>query len=138
MATVQMVRTSPWRGFGLGTWTQIYPSYAVKDFGVFINAAHNDWLQWSSDGGLPMAFCLFAVFAGACMLAPRTPWVLGVPIVFLHCRIDFPMEGRFLPVIVFLVLGVAVRSSLNENLALSAGNSTRNLVQTARRCTTWT
>lgn len=111
-AALHMVRASPWHGFGLGTWTQVYPAYSIKDFGTFIiRAAHNDWLQWGADGGIPMVCCLLAVFFGACLLLPRMPWVLGVPIVFLHGGIDFPMQLRFLPMIVFLVLGVSIRSS---------------------------
>jgi O-antigen ligase len=123
-ATVQMIKSNPWRGFGLGTWTQVYPAYAVKDFGVFVNAAHSDWLQWGADGGIPMTICLLVLFGGACLLVQRVPWALGVPIVFLHGLTDFPMQGRFLPAIVFLVLGIAVRSSLNYKRAESGRPST--------------
>jgi hypothetical protein len=35
---------------------------------------------------------------------------MGVPIVFLHSLIDFPMQGHFLPAVVFLILGVAARA----------------------------
>jgi O-antigen ligase len=108
-ATVQMVKSSPWKGHGLGTWTYVYPAFAVKDFGLYANAAHNDWLQWASDGGVPVLLCCVALFLGAASIVQRAPWALGVPIVFLHGLIDFPMQGRFLPAIVFLVLGIAVR-----------------------------
>jgi O-antigen ligase len=110
-SSIEMFRSNPWHGFGLGTWTQVYPAYAQKDFGVFINAAHNDWLQWACDGGLPVAGSLFLLFCGACALVKRVPWALGVPIVFVHGVIDFPMQGRFLPAIVFLVLGTAIRNA---------------------------
>lgn len=110
-STVTMIRSNPWRGYGLGTWTYVYPAYAQKDFGVFINAAHNDWLQWAADGGLPMAGCLLLLAGGTCVSVRRAPWALGVPIAFLHCAIDFPMQGRYLPALVFLVLGAAIRSA---------------------------
>jgi O-antigen ligase len=113
-ATVQMFKASPWKGFGLGTWTNVYPAYAPKDFGVFINAAHNDWLQWGAEGGIPMLACLFLLFGASVFLARRVPWVLGVPIVFLHSLIDFPLQGRFLPTILLLVLGIAARSVLTH------------------------
>jgi hypothetical protein len=32
-----------------------------------------------------------------------------VPMVFLHGGVDFPMHGRYLPAVVFLLFGVAVR-----------------------------
>jgi O-antigen ligase len=111
-ATVQMLEANPWKGFGLGTWTNVYPAYASKDFGVFINAAHNDWLQWGGEGGIPMLACLVLLFGASVFLVRKVPWALGVPLVFLHSLIDFPMQGRFLPAIVFLVLGIAVRSVL--------------------------
>jgi hypothetical protein len=114
-ATVQMFEANPWKGFGLGTWTNVYPAYASKDFGVFINAAHNDWLQWGAEGGIPVLACLFLVFGASIFLVRKVPWALGVPIVFLHSLIDFPMQGRFLPPLVFLVLGIAGRSLVNRD-----------------------
>ena len=110
-SSLKMIRKNPWKGTGLGTWTSVYPAYASKDFGVFVNASHNDWLQWAADGGIPFAGLLFVVFAGSIVIARRVPWALGVPMVFLHSVIDFPMQGRFLPAFVFLILGVAARTS---------------------------
>jgi O-antigen ligase len=112
MSSIAMLQARPWTGFGLGTWTSVYPSYAQKDFGVFINAAHNDWLQWADDGGIPMLACLFLLFSVSVWLAWKMPWGLGVPAVFLHCLIDFPMQGRFLPATLFLVFGILLRRSL--------------------------
>jgi O-antigen ligase len=113
-ATLTMVKASPAHGFGLGTWTAVYPAFASKDFGVFINAAHNDWLQWGSDGGVPMLACILALFAASLAMVRRAPWALGVPIVFVHCLIDFPMQGRFLPAVVFLVFGIAARAAIRR------------------------
>ncbi len=112
LATVDMVKANPWHGYGLGTWTEVYPAFAKKDLGVFINAAHNDWLQWASDGGIPMAGCILVLFGGSVVILRRAPWAMGVPIVFVHGIIDFPMQGRFLPSVVFLLFGVAVRHAL--------------------------
>ena len=109
-SSVAMIRAEPVRGFGLGTWTTVYPAYAQKDFGVFINAAHNDWLQWAGDGGAPVAASLLVLFLVSCALVRRAPWALGVPVVFLHGLIDFPMQGRYLPAALFLILGIAIRA----------------------------
>jgi O-antigen ligase len=108
-ATTKMIRANPWKGYGLGTWTEVYPAFAQKDFGVFVNAAHSDWLQWWAEGGVPVLGCLAVVFISAILIAPRLPWAMGVPIVFLHSLVDFPLQGRFLPAMLFLVLGVAAR-----------------------------
>lgn len=106
-STLRMIQDNPWKGTGLGTWTTVYPSYAIKDLGATINAAHNDWVQWAADGGVPMAAAMLVLFLGAAWTIRRTPWALGAPIVLLHSLIDFPMQGRFLPAAVFLVLGTA-------------------------------
>jgi O-antigen ligase len=106
-ATLGMIKSNPWKGYGLGTWTYVYPAHAERDFGVFVNAAHNDWLQWTAEGGIPVLACLLALLCGILAFVPRAPWALGVPIVFLHSLIDFPMQGRFLPATVFLMAGVA-------------------------------
>ncbi len=108
-ATVKMIRANPWKGYGLGTWTEVYPAFATKDFGVFVNAAHSDWLQWWAEGGVPVVACLAIVFVSSILIAPRLPWAMGIPIVFLHSLVDFPLQGRFLPSMLFLVLGVAAR-----------------------------
>ncbi len=113
-ATIQMIKSRPWIGFGLGTWTEVYPAYARRDFGVFVNAAHNDWLQWTAEGGIPMLACLIPLFCGALVVVAKMPWAFGVPIVFLHSLVDFPMQGRFLPAIVFLVFGVAVGTAMKR------------------------
>jgi O-antigen ligase len=109
-----MVAANPAHGFGLGTWTTVYPSFAEKDFGVFINAAHNDWLQSAADGGLPMLACMLALFGGSMAILRRAPWAAGVPVAFLHGLVDFPMQGRFLPAVVFLTLGVAARAAVDR------------------------
>ena len=116
-ATLRMVKSSPAHGYGLGTWTQVYPAFAQKDFGVFINAAHNDWLQWGSDGGVPMLVCMLALFVASLMLLRKVPWAVGVPVAFVHCLIDFPMQGRFLPAVVFIILGIAARSTVTKEAA---------------------
>jgi O-antigen ligase len=110
-ATLSMAKASPVHGFGLGTWATVYPAFARKDFGLFINAAHNDWLQWGADGGVPMLSCILALFAGSLLIVRRVPWAVGVPFVFVHCLIDFPMQGRFLPAVVFLVFGIAASAA---------------------------
>ena len=51
---VRMAQSHPWFGIGLGTWPIVYPSYALIDTGSFANQAHNDWLQWTAEGGIPL------------------------------------------------------------------------------------
>ena len=109
-STIQMIHDQPLHGFGLGTWTTVYPRYATFDPGLYVNAAHNDWLQWAADGGIPFAGLFFILFVISLVVAWRVPWALGIPAVFIHCTVDFPVQGgRYIPVVMFLIFGVAVR-----------------------------
>src|SRR5277367_6591078 len=69
-STIQMIRDRPAMGFGLGTWRIVYPQYATFDIAKWANEAHNDWLQWASDGGI--GFALVMLWFAA--LAARRAW----------------------------------------------------------------
>ena len=70
-----------------------------------------------------MLLCIALLACGAAALVPLTPWGLGVPIVFLHCLIEFPMQGRFLPAVVFLVFGVAAGAARRRRSVRSGKNA---------------
>lgn len=89
-----MVRDRPWAGSGLGTWATMYPRYATFDTGLFMNQAHNDWLQWAAEGGVPFVFFL-AVFAVLlCKPAVRSIYGVGTVAFLMHAFIDYPMQQR--------------------------------------------
>jgi hypothetical protein len=108
IASIAMIRDKPLTGFGAGTWTSVYPGYAIFDTGLFANAAHNDWLQWASDGGVVYAGFFFALFCVSIMISWRVPWAIGIPAVFVHSAIDFPLSDRYLPAALFLIFGAAL------------------------------
>jgi hypothetical protein len=70
-----MIHDRLWAGLGLGTWSAAYPAYASYDDGTFVNQAHNDWLQWGAEGGLP--FPSVAASGGGADSPPRYPLDLG-------------------------------------------------------------
>lgn len=109
-SSLEMVRDRPLTGFGLGTWSDAYPAYAHFDDGNFVNQAHNDWLQWAVEGGIPFFVLLLAVFVFTIPPALRTLWGVGLIAVFLHCAIDYPMQQRpALAAFFFAMLGAIVR-----------------------------
>ena len=93
-SSVQMIHEKPWTGFGMGTWATVYPRYALYDDGQFVNQAHNDWMQWTVEGGLPLlaVMLLFAVMLSA--FAWNSVWGLGLVFVLMHCLVDYPMQQR--------------------------------------------
>jgi O-antigen ligase len=107
---VDLIRERPWTGFGLGTWTTVYPAYAHFDEGLFMNAAHNDWLQWAGDGGLLTAAVLLILAASTLPRAFRSVWGIGIPVLFLHAVVDFPFQLPALVVTLFTLLGALAAS----------------------------
>jgi len=93
-ASFQMIKSRPWTGSGLGTWSIVYPRYAGFDAGLTVNQAHDDWLQWAAEGGLPFVL-LLAIFA--LLLSKRAiPSIYGIGTVafLLHASLDYPMQQR--------------------------------------------
>jgi len=94
LSSLEMVRERPVTGFGLGTWSVVYPGYARFDDGRFANQAHNDWVQWAAEGGIPFFLLMAGVVGFAVRPAFRSLWGLGLLAVFVHCFIDYPMQQR--------------------------------------------
>jgi len=106
-SSVQMVRERPLTGFGLGTWSDAYPAYARFDDGRFVNQAHNDWIQWAAEGGLPFLAIMLAIAMLSVRPALRSLWGIGLLAVFLHCLLDYPMQQRpALAAFFFAMLGL--------------------------------
>ena len=107
LSSLAMIRERPLRGFGLGTWSEVYPGFARFDDGLFANQAHNDWAQWAAEGGIPFFLLLVGVAGMAIRPAFRSLWGLGLLSVFLHCAIDYPMQQRpALAAFFFAMLGI--------------------------------
>lgn len=93
-STLEMIAERPWRGLGLGTYSRVYPAYAHFDLGAVVEHAHNDWLEWAAEGGLPYALAWLVVAISVAKPAARSLWGLGVIAVFLHAFVDYPF-ARF-------------------------------------------
>jgi hypothetical protein len=93
-STIAMARDRWSTGWGLGTWTQVYPAYARFDDGVFDNAAHNDWAQWAAEGGVGMLAMLALFLFLVVRAAGRTPLAIGLVLALLHDLIEFHFQER--------------------------------------------
>ena len=94
LSSVSMARSRPLTGFGLGTWPEAYPGYARFDDDRFVNQAHNDWLQWASEGGLPFLALMLGIAVWSVKPALRSLWGVGILSVWLHALLDYPMQQR--------------------------------------------
>ena len=112
-STLDMIRDRPWTGFGLGTWSTAYPAYARYDDGLFANHAHNDWAQWTAEGGVPFLALLASIAIWSLRPALRSRWGIGVLAVLLHCLVDYPLQKPALAAF-FFALVAALASSTKE------------------------
>ena len=117
VSSVHMIAAHPWFGVGLGTWPTVYPKYAIVDPGTFANQAHDDWLQFTAEGGIPFGVLLFTLFIWSLRPAFRSIWGIGVISVFLHAFVDYPFSRPALgswPILILAMLAAAPRATRLE------------------------
>jgi O-antigen ligase len=104
-STVEMIAARPWQGYGLGTFAFVYPEFAKFDSGYRIEHAHNDWLEWTAEGGLGFCAIWALLVVPASFRSFHHPWALGIPAIFLHALADFPMARLGVATWAFILLG---------------------------------
>jgi O-antigen ligase len=98
-------------GFGLGAWDTAYPGFATTDEGLHVNQAHDDWVQWAAEGGLPFFAIMLWMIVWIVPRALRSGWGAGVAAIFLHCTVDYPIERASVALVMFIMMAaVAARS----------------------------
>jgi O-antigen ligase len=114
-STLAMIASRPWTGFGLGTFPTVYPAYAVFDAGQSVEHAHNDWLEWAAEGGIPYASIWMVLALWSVRPAARSVWGIGVLGCFLHATVDYPFARFGISAWIFLLLGMlAAATDLRE------------------------
>jgi len=103
-ASIAMIKDRPLLGYGLGTWSTVYPEYALVDDGLFINQAHDDWAQWAAEGGLPFMGLMLALALWSVRRGWATGWGLGVAAVFVHCFVDYPIQRMGVGLVMFTMM----------------------------------
>lgn len=119
-SSVQMIRDHPWRGSGLGTYAYVYPAYATFDLGARVEHAHNYWLEWAAEGGIPLALVWLVLALAVAVPAVRSIWGIGILAVLLHALVDYPFARFGLTAWNFALLGaLSVRGVRPGNHSLS-------------------
>jgi len=116
-------------GSGVGTFVPIYQRYeplqSLQD--VYVNRAHNDWVESLLEGGLVSAAVLCVLFAGYLVLAYRS-WRTAHPnlrlvaygragsicvgLLLVHSIFDYPLRTTALMVIVAISVAFMLRIQL--------------------------
>ncbi len=104
--SLQLVAQHPLLGSGLGTFTTVYPQVRSFPTNLFVNAAHNDYVQLAVETGLLGVLCaaafLFLVFRNAIrqLRRSRQDWFSAVTLaamiaciaLLVHSLFDFNLE----------------------------------------------
>jgi len=90
LSSLDMIREHPFTGWGLETYVPVYRMFARYDDGTFVNRAHNDWLQWTAEGGIFFAGLMLIVFVWSIKPAIRSVWGIGLIAICLHALVDYP------------------------------------------------
>jgi O-antigen ligase len=104
-ASLAMIDARPWIGYGLGNFATVYPEFARFDPGAVVEHAHNDWLEWATEGGWPYAAAWMLLAISATRPALRSIWGIGVPAVFVHALVDFPFARLGVAAWLFVLIG---------------------------------
>lgn len=114
-STLAMIGARPFTGFGPGTFQTVYPAFATFDVGLVVNHAHNDWLEWAAEAGLPFALLLISAAVWCIRPAVRSVWGIGLLAVFVHALADYPMQRLGVAGWVFVLIGALAAEHLSQN-----------------------
>jgi O-antigen ligase len=85
-----MIAQRPLTGWGLNSYVPVYPRFARYDAGTVVNRAHNDWLQWTAEGGVLFTGTMLLVVLWSVRPALQSVWGIGLLAVCLHAAVDYP------------------------------------------------
>lgn len=123
--SVPMIKERPITGWGLGTFPTVYPRFRTFYTDLFVNEAHNDYLQMLVETGLIGfgAFAAFLVVALRVGLRNCRHWqvrqshaltlaaLLGISGILVHSLFDFNLQIPANAALFYAMCGVAVRPS---------------------------
>ncbi len=104
-STLKLIAERPWSGYGMGTWRAVYPRAATFDVALLANEAHNDWAQWTAEGGIPFLLLMVALVLWIAKPAVQSIWGLGVLSVMVHSYVDYPIREPALSFLWFVLAG---------------------------------
>lgn len=125
--TTSAIAQSPWLGWGLGSFPDVYPMMQPPDLQNANDKAHSTPLEWVMDFGIPAALCAFATVLiplGICLSGSwrrRTDRYLPtvafaatmVPVA--HSTVDFSLQIPAIGFVVSALLGMGWAHAFRRN-----------------------
>lgn len=122
--SVTILQDNALTGTGLGSFEEVYPLYEDPETvgASFINHAHNDWLEWVVELGLPGLILLGVFLVWGMWNASRLMFtsdsyrgkrlsqaaLIGLLVPVLHSLVDYPLRTPFYAAVFAILLGLAV------------------------------
>jgi len=116
--SVAAIGQSPWLGWGLGTFPDLYPLFQPADFQIGNDKAHSTVLEWMLDLGIPAAMCGFATVLVPVAVCVRGCWrrrtdrylpavaFAASMVAILHSVVDFSLQIPAIGFVVSAMLGL--------------------------------
>jgi O-antigen ligase len=122
--TVDIIRDYPVLGTGPGTFSTIFTQYQPPGFSTVFTMAHNDYLQFISETGLPligvMAWMLIGLYKKASKKLENPSRLVrgitigaggGITAVLAHSFVDFDLHIPASVILLVILVGLVVNSS---------------------------
>jgi O-antigen ligase len=110
-SSLEMIRERPLTGWGVGAYAPVYKMFALYDDGTWVNQAHNDYLEWAAEGGIPYACIMLALIVWTIRPALRSVWGIGVLALYLHALVDYPFARLGTSAWFFVLCGMLATQS---------------------------
>jgi O-antigen ligase len=116
--SVAAIGQSPWLGWGLGTFPDLYPLVQPADLQIGNDKAHSTILEWMLDLGIPAAMCGFATVLVPVAICLRGCWrrrtdrylpavaFAASMVAILHSVVDFSLQIPAIGFVVSALLGL--------------------------------
>jgi O-antigen ligase len=136
---VHMLLARPLAGWGLGTFSYVYPSFRSFYSNEFVNRAHNDYLEFAVETGLPglaaIFWFLFALYRAGLSRAAhwhtdfsaavRLAALVGCTGIVVHSLLDFNLHIPANAALFFVLCAVASRSEWQKEARAPRSFSSR-------------
>lgn len=104
-----LVAARPLVGWGFGTFGSVFPTVQSADIDMRYDHAHNDWLEWTTDGGVLSLLAALALF-GFAVRWGNTPTRAALAAVALHAAWDFSLRIPAAAVATAAIMGLGFSS----------------------------
>ena len=117
-----LVAARPVLGWGFGTFESAFPTVQSADIDMLYDHAHNDWLEWTTEGGL-LAFLAAVGLLAFALRQGDTASKAALAAVALHAVWDFSLRipGAAVATAATMGLGYAAYAAANEARAEMSG-----------------